>query len=200
MEENKYTKKIINLCARKAGLEIDEFDMDELIMGMDVELEHGSESAETNVTNDDPVETLKIVIAHMKESDTYYTDLKKVEGESDTEDDTVNDTVNDTEEKENMEESAFAKRMKQLIGESEDESKKQLMNEHWVAPAGPKRGELKLHPYQKQILKEVDESKFDIVTFKKTPIEDKEGEDGSTKELYQLNEGNEIIDLDFLKD
>ena len=186
MEENKYTKKIITLSAEKSGIDIADFDMNELIMGMGIELEHGSADEETNVTDDCPIQTLKIVIAHMKESDTYYTDLKKVEDKGNTED--------NTKEKENMEESKFSKRMKQLIGESEDESKKQLVNEYfskpWVTPAGPKKG----------LLKEVDESKFDVIKFKSSPLKDEVECEESTKELYQLNESEETIDLDFLND
>ena len=34
-------------------------------MGMDVELEHGLVSPETNVTNDDPLITGKIALAHL---------------------------------------------------------------------------------------------------------------------------------------
>jgi hypothetical protein len=51
-------------------------------MGMDVELEHGSHDEETNVTNDDPLTTGKIALAHLKEFPDYYTRLDKMEKEA----------------------------------------------------------------------------------------------------------------------
>ena len=44
-----------------------------------VELEHGSRSPETNVTNDDPVTTGKIALAHLREIPDYYTRLAEME-------------------------------------------------------------------------------------------------------------------------
>lgn len=65
------------------GLEPDLFDDNELVMGYEVELEHGSEMGdETNVTKDDPWKTIQIVLAHLKELPDYYTKLKEMEGES----------------------------------------------------------------------------------------------------------------------
>jgi len=49
-------------------------------MGVNVELEHGKHDPETNVTNDDPIVTGKIALAHLKEVRDYYTKLKMVEG------------------------------------------------------------------------------------------------------------------------
>jgi hypothetical protein len=45
----------------------DEIDMDQLRRGMDVELEHGRRDPLTDVTNDDPLVTAKIAIAHLRE-------------------------------------------------------------------------------------------------------------------------------------
>lgn len=50
-------------------------------MGLRVELEHGTQDAQTNVTNDDITMTAKIAFAHMKEIPDYYTRLKKMEAE-----------------------------------------------------------------------------------------------------------------------
>ena len=50
--------------------------------GLEVEFEHGSHDSQTNVTNDDPVLTAKIALAHLKELPDYYTRLKKMEGEA----------------------------------------------------------------------------------------------------------------------
>jgi len=48
---------------------------------MDVELEHGTRDSNTNVTNDDPLMTGKIALAHLNEFPDYYTRLKKMEEE-----------------------------------------------------------------------------------------------------------------------
>ena len=67
--------------ARQAGIDISKFDKNELLMGVQVEKEHGSVNSDTNVTSDDPIKTLKIAIAHLREDPRYYSKLKKVEGE-----------------------------------------------------------------------------------------------------------------------
>jgi len=59
------------------------FDVEQFRMGMDVELEHGAVDKQTNVTNDDPVMTGKVSLAHLKEFPDYYTRLYKMEKEAD---------------------------------------------------------------------------------------------------------------------
>jgi hypothetical protein len=49
---------------------------------MDVELEHGTVDPNTNVTNDDPLMTGKIALAHLNEIKDYYTRLDKMEREA----------------------------------------------------------------------------------------------------------------------
>ena len=46
---------------------------------MDVELEHGIRDPSTNVTNDDPIMTGKIALAHLNEFPDYYDRLGKME-------------------------------------------------------------------------------------------------------------------------
>ncbi|MFC1675392.1 DUF5661 family protein [Candidatus Omnitrophota bacterium] len=82
------TKK--NFSASKAkdigehlGIDWNKFDVEQFRMGMDVELEHGLRDPATNVTNDDPLITGKIALAHLKEFSDYYTRLKKMEEEAD---------------------------------------------------------------------------------------------------------------------
>jgi hypothetical protein len=58
------------------------FDLEQFRMGMDIELEHGTRTAQTNVTNDDPVTTGKIALAHLQEFPDYYTRLAKLEKEA----------------------------------------------------------------------------------------------------------------------
>ncbi|GAG32449.1 unnamed protein product, partial [marine sediment metagenome] len=56
-------------------------DVDQLRRGMDVELEHGSVDVNTNVSNDDPLITAKIALAHLNEFPDYYDRLEKMEEE-----------------------------------------------------------------------------------------------------------------------
>ncbi len=58
------------------------FDLEQLRMGMDVELEHGLHDLLTNVTADDPVVTGKIALAHLNEFPDYYTRLARMEEEA----------------------------------------------------------------------------------------------------------------------
>jgi hypothetical protein len=51
-------------------------------MGLDVELEHGKIDPQTNVTNDEPIMTGKIALAHLNEFPDYYTRLDKMEKEA----------------------------------------------------------------------------------------------------------------------
>jgi hypothetical protein len=55
------------------------FDVEQFRMGMDVELEHGVQDPETNVTGDDPIVTGKIALAHLREFSDYYTRLEQME-------------------------------------------------------------------------------------------------------------------------
>lgn len=58
------------------------FALDEYRAGLDVELEHGSQDSATNVTEDDPILTGKIALAHLNEYSDYYTRLKTMEEEA----------------------------------------------------------------------------------------------------------------------
>ena len=61
------------------------FDVDQLRRGMDVELEHGLHDLLTNVTDDDPVVTGKIALAHLNEFPDYYDRLERMEQEAERE-------------------------------------------------------------------------------------------------------------------
>ena len=56
--------------------------MEQFRIGLNVELEHGSINPITNVTNDDPILTGKIALAHLNEFPDYYTRLTKMEEEA----------------------------------------------------------------------------------------------------------------------
>ncbi len=58
------------------------FDIEQFRMGMDVELEHGTVDPHTNVTDDDPLITGKIALAHLNEFPDYYDRLKEMEEEA----------------------------------------------------------------------------------------------------------------------
>jgi len=65
------------------GIDWSKFDVEQFRMGMDVELEHGLIDPKTNVTNDNPIMTGKIALAHLNEFPDYYTRLEKMEKEAD---------------------------------------------------------------------------------------------------------------------
>jgi hypothetical protein len=58
------------------------FDVEQLRMGLGVELEHGRQDPITNVTDDDELTTGKIAWAHLNEFPDYYTRLAKMEAEA----------------------------------------------------------------------------------------------------------------------
>ena len=64
------------------GIDWSKFDVEQFRMGMDVELEHGLCDPNTNVSNDDPLITGKIALAHLNEFPDYYTRLDKMEEEA----------------------------------------------------------------------------------------------------------------------
>jgi hypothetical protein len=64
------------------GVDWSRFDLEQFRMGMDVEFEHGSHDPQTNVTDDDPIVTGKIALAHMKEFPDYYERLEHMEAEA----------------------------------------------------------------------------------------------------------------------
>jgi DNA-directed RNA polymerase alpha subunit len=73
--------------AKKTGEELgimwDKYDVEQFRMGLDVELEHGTIDPHTNVTDDDPILTGKIALAHLNEFPDYYTRLAQMEKEGD---------------------------------------------------------------------------------------------------------------------
>ena len=75
-KEAKIILKVVNTTKMPIALE-------EFRMGLDVELEHGTMFRDANVTNNHPLITGKIVLAHMKESLDYYKLLEVAELEGD---------------------------------------------------------------------------------------------------------------------
>ena len=64
------------------GIDWSRFDVEQFRMGMDVELEHGLVNPYTNVTDDDPLTTGMIALAHLNEFPDYYTRLETMEKEA----------------------------------------------------------------------------------------------------------------------
>ena len=72
--------KIILAEVNSAGMKI---DIEDFCAGLEVELEHGTRFKDANVTNNHPILTGKIVLAHLKESLDYYKRLEVAELEGD---------------------------------------------------------------------------------------------------------------------
>jgi hypothetical protein len=66
------------------GIDWNGVDLEEFRMGLEVELEHGLHDPATNVTNDDPILTGKIALAHLNELPDYYTRLVRMEAEAES--------------------------------------------------------------------------------------------------------------------
>ena len=73
--------------AERILLEVNVADMnvgpEDFRQGLEVELEHGTRFPDANVTNNHPILTAKIVLAHLKETLDYYRrlDVAEVEGD-----------------------------------------------------------------------------------------------------------------------
>jgi len=75
-EEAAVILKIVNV--KKMGIALEDFRM-----GLEVELEHGTMFDDANVTNNHPILTGMIVLAHMKETLDFYErlDVAEIEGD-----------------------------------------------------------------------------------------------------------------------
>lgn len=58
--------------AKKLNIKFDKFPLSDFVTGLNIELEHGKENLNTNVTNDDLEKTAKIALAHLNEFPDYY--------------------------------------------------------------------------------------------------------------------------------
>ena len=74
-----FTKEDAQKIGDEIGVDFGKYPLEEFQMGLAVELEHGLVDAQTNVTNDDPIMTGKIALAHLKEIPDYYTRLEIME-------------------------------------------------------------------------------------------------------------------------
>lgn len=67
-----YSNRDIFAVSQMLGVTFDKFSFDDLVTGINIELEHGSIDPKTNVTNDDLIMTMKIALAHLNEFPDYY--------------------------------------------------------------------------------------------------------------------------------
>lgn len=74
-----FTDEEAGKIGKALNIDWSKFDVEQFKMGLEVELEHGRRDPATNVTNDDPVLTGKIALAHLNEFPDYYIRLKKME-------------------------------------------------------------------------------------------------------------------------
>lgn len=81
--KKKFTEEEAKEIGEKLGIKWDKFDVNQFMIGMNVELEHGTHDEVTNVTNDDSIMTGKIALAHLNEFPDYYDRLEKMEKEAD---------------------------------------------------------------------------------------------------------------------
>ncbi|MFH1325965.1 MAG: DUF5661 family protein [Candidatus Falkowbacteria bacterium] len=77
--EKHFTAEQAKEIGEQIGITWDKFDVEQFRRGMDVELEHGTVDSNTNVTDDNPLTTGKIALAHLNEFADYYTRLDKME-------------------------------------------------------------------------------------------------------------------------
>lgn len=80
--EKKFTTEQAKQIGESLGIDWSKFDVEQFRMGLDVELEHGLVDPHTNVTNDNPIMTGKITLAHLNEFSDYYTRLYEMEEEA----------------------------------------------------------------------------------------------------------------------
>lgn len=67
-----FTDNEILRVARYLNVDFTKFPFEDFKRGINIELEHGMENMNTNVTNDDLLKTAKIALAHLNEYPNYY--------------------------------------------------------------------------------------------------------------------------------
>ena len=81
MSEKHFSAEEAKIIGEQLGVDWTLFDVEQFRAGMDVELEHGNRDPKTNVTDNDPLLTGKIALAHLNEIRDYYTRLDAMEKE-----------------------------------------------------------------------------------------------------------------------
>ncbi|MBU0707121.1 hypothetical protein KKG41_01980 [Patescibacteria group bacterium] len=77
-----YSAEQAKKIGEQLGIDWSKFDVEQFRHGMDIEMEHGTENPVTNVSNDEPLISGKIALAHLNEFPDYYHRLDKMEEEA----------------------------------------------------------------------------------------------------------------------
>ncbi|MFC2069201.1 DUF5661 family protein [Chloroflexota bacterium] len=80
--KSRFTAEEAKSIGESLSIDWRKFDVEQYRMGLNVELEHGLRNSNTNVTNDNPIMTGKIALAHLNEFPDYYTRLEIMEKEA----------------------------------------------------------------------------------------------------------------------
>jgi hypothetical protein len=83
LKANKILPDEAKAILKEVNTEKMKINIDDFCEGLEVELEHGIRFRDANVTNNHPILTGKIVLAHLKESLDYYKRLEVAELEGD---------------------------------------------------------------------------------------------------------------------
>ena len=83
LEGSEITREEAGCIQDLVGAEAAEIPLEAFLQGLEVELEHGLMFPDANVTNNHPILTGKIVLAHLKETLDYYQRLEVAELEGD---------------------------------------------------------------------------------------------------------------------
>ncbi len=83
LKDNEVSADEAQVILSEVNVENMDIELEEFRRGLEVELEHGTLFKEANVTNNHPILTGKIVLAHLKESLYYYELLEVAELEGD---------------------------------------------------------------------------------------------------------------------
>ena len=67
-----FSDKEIMMVAKYLNIDFSKFPFDDFKRGINIELEHGRENMNTDVTDNDLIKTAKIALAHLNEFPNYY--------------------------------------------------------------------------------------------------------------------------------
>ncbi|MDO8282663.1 MAG: DUF5661 family protein [Thermodesulfovibrionia bacterium] len=83
LKEGTISKKEASAILKAVNTQKMDIPLEDFMQGLEVELEHGTRYEDANVTNNHPVITGKIVLAHLKETMDYYKriDVAEIEGD-----------------------------------------------------------------------------------------------------------------------
>lgn len=103
-----FTENDAKKVAELLNVDFMNFSIEDLLFGMNEELEHGTNYVDTNITNDNPIITAKIALAHLNVYPNYYNkeyglpNLEKILREKLAEEEKLkeNDVLDDIENKE----------------------------------------------------------------------------------------------------